>query len=93
MNQICPIDDAFTLVCRTSDPYDASIRLLNDAQKFGAELIHLNFALGEGILSMTIRLGAATDYTDLAQRFGRHLSIEAILPADTHFVSGVGEAT
>lgn len=65
----------FTLTCETSDPYDASIRLLNDAQRFGAELVDLQFAATERILSLTIRVPGNTDSANLADRLGRHRAV------------------
>lgn len=65
----------FTLTCETSDPYDASIRLLNDAQRFGAELVNLHFAAPVRILSLTIRVPGETDTRNLADRFRRHRAI------------------
>lgn len=65
----------FTLRCETLDPYDASIRLLNDAQRLGAELVDLHFEVRENILTLTILVPAGTDRSNLVARFGRHLAI------------------
>jgi hypothetical protein len=65
----------FTLRCEASDPYDASIRLLNDAQRFGAELVSLHFAASERILSLTVRVPPDVDRSNLANRLGRHLAV------------------
>ncbi len=68
----------FTLRCETPDPYDASIRLLNDAQRYGAELVNLSFAAPEGLLSLTVRVPAGIDLHNLADRFGRHRAIARV---------------
>lgn len=73
--------DEFTLRCETFDPYDASIRLLNDAQRLGAELVSLSFAAEERMLSLTIRVPAGVDRRNLADRLGRHRAI-ARIPAE-----------
>ena len=70
----------FTLTCETSDPYDASIRLLNDAQRFGAELLSLHFTAAERILSLTIRVPSESDPRNLADRLWRH---RAVVPVNT----------
>ncbi len=62
----------FTVRCETPDPYDASIRLLNDAQRYGAELVNLHFAAPEGLLSLTVRVPEGIDLENLARRFSRH---------------------
>jgi hypothetical protein len=70
----------FTLRCSASDPYDASIRLLNDAQRYGAELVHLHFEAPEGLLSLTVRVPQAIDARNLADRLGRHRAVDLVLP-------------
>ena len=72
----------FTLTCRTLDPYDASIRLLNDAQRMGAELVRLDFAAVEGVLNLTIRVAGEVDRSQLAHRLGRHIAVEAVTPVN-----------
>jgi hypothetical protein len=79
MNAIAEPQFEFTLTCETSDPYDASIRLLNDAQRFGAELVNLHFAAAERILSLTIRVSGETDPRNLADRFWRHRAIVPVI--------------
>lgn len=73
----------FTLRCRTSDPYDASIRLLNDAQRYGAQLVNLRFDAPDGLLSLTVRISQAIDPRNLTDRLGRHRAVDLVvaLPA------------
>lgn len=79
MTSAAPAPFEFTLTCGTSDPYDASIRLLNDAQRFGAELVNLHFAAPERILSLTIRVSGTTDPRNLTDRLWRHRAIVPVL--------------
>jgi len=64
-----------TLRYATTDPYDASVRLLNDAQRFGAELLRLSYAAEERLLSLTIRIPPGMDDRNLADRLRRHLAV------------------
>lgn len=68
----------FTLKCETSDPYDASIRLLNDAQRCGAELVSLSYDASQGLLILTIRILHEIDPRNLADRLGRHRSVRPL---------------
>lgn len=68
----------FTLTCETSDPYDASIRLLNDAQRCGAELVSLSYDASQGLLILTIRVLHEIDPRNLADRLGRHRSVRPL---------------
>lgn len=75
-------DAALTLTCETSDPYDASIRLLIDAQRFGMRLVSLNVSPQENALSLTVLVPPGMDRHNLADRFGRHRAILRISAED-----------
>lgn len=67
-----------TLKYRISDPYDATIRLLNDAQRLGLELVGLRFAESEQTLVLTVRAPGTVDLPNLADRLARHRTIVAM---------------
>ena len=69
-----------TLRYRTADPYDASIRLLNDAQRFGAELVSLSFAARDGVLTVVLRVASQIDCANLRDRLARHRAVASLEP-------------
>lgn len=60
-----------------ADSYDAVLRVLTDAQRFGLDLINLNLRPTDKGQELTIALSftAAIDCQLLALRFGRHPTV------------------
>lgn len=69
-------DAELTLRFRSSDPYDAAIRLLNDAQRFGASLLDLGVDASTRQIVLTIKGLSEVDPNNLLARFSRHPTIE-----------------
>ena len=70
------------LSARTRDPFDAAIRLLGDAQRYGFELEKLDISKplsGEATVRLVLRISSEDDIGNIRDRFSRHAALSAVV--------------
>ena len=72
------VDQTFDFEATVHDPYDGVIRLLNDAQRYGCELVRLQLHVNkqdETVLSASLALPKGVDRGNVLDRISRHYAV------------------